>query len=77
MSSSALAGGLKVLVKASTSSMNFTKGTPRSFSPSVIESKLMSACGVEPLRRDSASLASDVSSPILYSKIDDDRAQKK
>jgi len=43
MRSSGEAGGLKELAKSSMSSRNLVAGMPRSFSPSVIESRLMLA----------------------------------
>lgn len=49
MSSSADDGGVKEFANASTSSMNLTRGIPLSFSPSVMESKLISSTAVVPL----------------------------
>ena len=49
ISSSAEDGGVKEFANASTSSINLTRGIPRSFSPSVMESKLISSTAIAPL----------------------------
>ena len=65
MSSSAEDGGVKEFENASTSSMNFTTGIPRSFSPSVMESKLISSTVVVSLASEAAFEASSVDMVVV------------